>query len=291
MKWHSYHNAAQFLASVGAYLEQREAESNLALGLLYSLAEGRRGIEQAAPLMAAVENSGRPVLVLVMTPPNQLVIADIESGSALLEAIRIAVESLAALGVAVPGVIGDPDTASAFAQAWEGQNGCSSEVVMNQRIYRLDHVNEVPRGPGDLRIAKEADTELVANWIREFSVEVDIGEPMPYDTAVRKAGDSIGERSLYLWEDHGEPVSMAKRARPTRHGVVISLVYTPPALRGKGYATSCVASLSQLLLEEGYQFCSLYTDLSNPTSNHIYQNIGYKPVRESVDLRFIQCRA
>lgn len=275
------------MEQVGTSLERREAENNLALGILHSLAGGRpTGTLSAETLTAVVEDGGQPVLALVMTPPMQLIMAGVASGIVSSEAVQIAVEGLAALGASVPGVVGEPEIAAAFAQAWEAKTGCSSETVMSQRIYRLDKVNEILRGPGDLRNAEEADTELVARWIHDFSI--DSREPVSYDTAVRKANDSIGESSLYLWENDGKPVSMAKSARPTRHGVVISLVYTPPSLRGKGYATSCVTALSQLLLDRGYRFCSLYTDLSNPTSNHIYQNIGYRPVQDSVALRFVQ---
>jgi hypothetical protein len=56
------------------------------------------------------------------------------------------------------------------------------------------------------------------------------------------------------------------------------MVYTPPELRRRGYASHCVAELSRALLAEGYDFCALFTDLANPTSNHIYQEIGYRPV-------------
>ena len=37
-------------------------------------------------------------------------------------------------------------------------------------------------------------------------------------------------------------------------------------------------TLSQLLLNEGYRHCFLFTDLANPTSNKIYKAIGYEQV-------------
>ena len=74
--------------------------------------------------------------------------------------------------------------------------------------------------------------------------------------------------------------------RPTRNGVSVGGVYTPPELRRKGYATACVAALSALLLDRGHSFCVLYTDLANPTSNSIYQKIGYRPVTDSAVHRF-----
>jgi hypothetical protein len=40
------------------------------------------------------------------------------------------------------------------------------------------------------------------------------------------------------------------------------------------------------MLDSGRSFCSLFTDLSNPTSNRIYQNIGYNPVCDVSLYRF-----
>ena len=72
----------------------------------------------------------------------------------------------------------------------------------------------------------------------------------------------------------------------TANGIKVSPVYTPPEYRGKGYATSCVAAVSQHLLNTGYKYCFLFTDVANPTSNHIYQKIGYQPVCEISDYSF-----
>lgn len=55
---------------------------------------------------------------------------------------------------------------------------------------------------------------------------------------------------------------------------------------GKGYATSCVAQLSQMALDKGFKRCVLYTDLLNSISNSIYQKIGYKAVCDSLMLKF-----
>jgi predicted GNAT family acetyltransferase len=82
------------------------------------------------------------------------------------------------------------------------------------------------------------------------------------------------------------PVSLAGYGGPTRHGIRIGPVYTPPAERRRGYASACVAALSQQLLDRGRRFCFLFTDLANPTSNHIYQQIGYRPVSDVDEYRF-----
>jgi hypothetical protein len=79
---------------------------------------------------------------------------------------------------------------------------------------------------------------------------------------------------------------MASRARPTAYTIAINLVYTPPDQRGRGYASACVAHLSQRLLDSGYERCTLFTDATNRTSNHIYQEIGYRPVMEYAEYQF-----
>lgn len=87
---------------------------------------------------------------------------------------------------------------------------------------------------------------------------------------------SIADRQLYVWED-GRPVSIAAWAGPTDHGARLALVYTPPEWRRKGYATSCVAALTRLLLQRGAEFCFLYADAAKATPNGVYRRIGYRP--------------
>jgi predicted GNAT family acetyltransferase len=150
---------------------------------------------------------------------------------------------------------------------------------MEQMIYRLDRVQETAQSPGTLVCATAEYVDLVADWTAAFSESTH--ERIECPEALGKAQEMIADSRVYLWRD-GIPVSMAWRVRPTRNGIVITGVYTPVQLRMRGYATACVASLSQLLLDEGFQFCALYADLANPVSNHVYQKIGYRPIRASI---------
>ena len=79
---------------------------------------------------------------------------------------------------------------------------------------------------------------------------------------------------------------MAAFGGATPSGIRINAVYTPPKYRGKGYATSCVKGVSQKLLNQGYRYCFLFTNLANPISNHIYRQIGYQPVWEISNYAF-----
>ncbi len=91
---------------------------------------------------------------------------------------------------------------------------------------------------------------------------------------------------MYLWVVAGRPVSMVGVSGETPNGIRVAPVYTPPELRGRGYASALTAAVTQAQLDEGKRYCFLFTDLANPTSNHIYQAIGYEPVADASDYRF-----
>lgn len=82
------------------------------------------------------------------------------------------------------------------------------------------------------------------------------------------------------------PVAMAGVSGRTPSGARVGAVYTPPDRRRRGYASALVATLSQAQLDAGARFCFLFTDLANPTSNKIYQDIGYEPVCDVDEYRF-----
>ena len=179
----------------------------------------------------------------------------------------------------LPDVHGESRYALQFAEEWAAQTGGSFEKVMDMRIYVLHQVTLPQNVPGEFTQATMADHELVAEWLHGFETEA-LNEDRSEERLRKAAETQIGRGDWYIWRVEGRPVSMCMRTRPTRTGISVSGVFTPPELRGRGYASACVASLSQLLLDEGYNFTSLFTDLSNPTSNSIYMRIGYQPLAD-----------
>jgi len=179
-------------------------------------------------------------------------------------------------GLEIDAILGPDPTVERFAGAIAAARGTSTQHHMRQRIHELTAVESLSRLPrGRLRQARVEDSALVAEWLTTFQVE--IGEPAPVS---RTVAYRIGAGELYLWDDDG-PRSMAGWSGKTPNGIRVNAVYTPRELRGRGYATATVAALSQLLLDQGNRFCCLYTDLANPTSNAIYQRIGYRAVSDA----------
>jgi len=283
-----YATAAEILPDVRVFLEREEAVANLALGGLIRLAAKPASTEEEnRPFFVLVSHEGEPVLLMVRTPPHNMILhagaADGPQGSQLDAAYEAGGAFLLREGLEIPGVIGPRDVAIGFADLWSQMTGEAWHFQMEQMIYRLDRVEDVPLCSGELIQADEEHLDMLVDWMLGFSEAT----PDVWDRADarKRAEDRVAERSIYLWRDQ-RPVSMAWRSRSTPHGITVTGVYTPPEFRRHGYATSCVASLSRLLLEEGHQYCTLYTDLANPTSNSIYQKIGYRPIRASAMVEF-----
>ncbi|MFG3505834.1 GNAT family N-acetyltransferase [Streptomyces sp. NPDC047821] len=66
----------------------------------------------------------------------------------------------------------------------------------------------------------------------------------------------------------------------------VAPVYTPPALRGRGYAGAVTAAVSRAARDAGARQVLLFADVANPTSTALYQRIGYRPVADHVDIAF-----
>ncbi len=251
-----------------------EAEHNLILGIAEGLR--RRGSPggEARPFFAVVEMDGQVAGCAFRTPPHKLGVTRMPDTAAG----RLA-EKVAARFDVLPAVFGPRPAAEAFARAWCQRTGVHWSLGMDQRIYRLDKVRPPEGVPGGIRAATREDLPRVAELADGFTLDTGV----EFETSEEERAEWVKEGCVFLWEDE-EPVSMAVAKGATRNGIRIGYVYTPPERRRSGYASALVARLSQRMLDEGFRFCVLYTDLSNPTSNAIYAHVGYEPVSDVVDV-------
>lgn len=274
-----YDDLGIFLAEARPFLYQNEAVNNLSLGILDSM-ERQPPRRRNRPTMATVAgNGGEMRLVAMMTPPRKMVLAGEED--AVSASTQLAVY-LHQRNKKLPGVFGPEQLAAAFAEAWSGLVERPYRTGTPQGVYKLTEVNDLSLPQGTFRTPYAEELELIADWIFQFEHDIQ-SDNMPSLTQ-QIAAQLIQNRDIFVWADESDtPQAMATRSRPTQHGISINRVYTPEASRGHGYATACVAHLSQYLLDQGYTFCTLFTDLTNPISNHVYQKIGYKKVCEFQD--------
>jgi predicted GNAT family acetyltransferase len=267
---------------VKPFLVAHEAEHNVLLGICSALMQ--TDIYQFPPYMAYVEDQGGIVAVAMRTPPYNLVLSDMADESP----IELIVQDAYATYSDLRGIVGLKAVCKAFAQTWKTMTGQDYRLNIEERLYRLQKVNPVGDVSGEYGLAAEADREVLVHWFMDFSAEALDGmsqEDAERQFNMRLTSDPM-QRGLRVWRDNGKLVSFAGYGGLTPHGIRIGPVYTPPELRGHGYASACVAALSQELLDAGRKFVFLFTDLSNPTSNHIYQTIGYEPVCDVDEYRF-----
>ncbi len=176
--------------------------------------------------------------------------------------------------------------AEAFAATWRaGTPGGQATETRRLRLYRLGELAWPDPAPdGAPRVAADSDAPLLADWFAAFADEVhdtDAGEDQA--AAVR---DKLSHGGVLVWEAGGRTAAFAGVTRQVVKMVRVGPVYTPPELRGRGYASAVTAEVSRRAREAGAEEVLLYTDLANPTSNSIYQRIGYRAVEDRVVLAF-----
>lgn len=268
-------DAGGFLEAAQPWLLQAEAENNLPLGVALSWL-GRPPADPP-PYWATVRDANSVVGCAFRTPPHQLRVSRMPAAG-----IAPIVEDVGRFYSSLNGVGGPTADAEAFARAWAARSGGTWKVRFRMRIHALTRVSFAGQlSPGSLRKATEADLPLAREWVDAFVRDVGLAVAVP-DMAQRLIGRGV----LFLWVDAGRECAMVSSSRETRSGCAINMVYTPPQFRRLGYATAAVATLSDALLKSGRRFCCLYTDLANPTSNSIYAKIGYRPIRDDVEIDF-----
>lgn len=273
-------DADEFEHLASDFLAAREAEHNLLFGIVAGI---RSGTYAQPPYLAVVRDRDRVVAAALRTPPLSLVLSAIDDDGAL----AVLADDAMLLWSDLPGVHGQKRDASAFASLWERRTGAVASVFTEQRIYQLQRVDPPRSTSGRMRVALPHDIPLVARWLDAFGIEA-LRNP-PDAGAARGTAERFvagtGSRTLYLW-DFGGPVSMTLASAVTPNGSRVGAVYTPPELRGRGYASALVAAASQAQFDAGRRYCFLFTDLANPTSNRIYQAIGYEPVCDVDEYHF-----
>ena len=227
------------------------------------------------------DHAGEPVAAAMRTPPYNILLAGGQAGSGLEELVDGIDDEL-------PGVVGAHPEVDEFVRLWTRSHSVEPRMLRNQGVYALERVQSVPLAPGRSRSATPDDLPLLLDWMVAFGEEVleedDPGRAEAREGIEQRLASANG--GIDLWEDEGEIVSLSGWGGPTPNGIRIGPVYTSPERRGHGYATALVAKQSQALLDAGRRFCFLYTDLANPTSNAIYERIGYVKVAESAMVAF-----
>lgn len=287
MQFKLYTDVHEFYNDTYDVLMRHEAQNIIPLGNIIIGHEGKDKTDWRDPanwLMATVSDANGIQLTALMTPPHNITLYATDN-VINHKAINCLIDGIKDYDI--PGVITEKNLAEYFAKEYTARKGLTYKITMNQRIYELKAVNPDIKQFGTLRLLEEKDMYFFPYWLEAFNAASTYGKTemsIPQDEKLYCY--RLSTKKIYVLEVNGIPVSMAGYTRELQTAIGVSFVYTPPYYRGKGYASSCVAQLSQMALDKGFTKCILYTDLLNPTSNSIYQKIGYTPVCDSLMLKF-----
>ncbi|PGS98829.1 GNAT family N-acetyltransferase [Bacillus anthracis] len=267
---HVYEEIVNFKEEVTPFLEKNEQENNLTLGVLQMVQQ---------PIFMGIAKQGEEITVVFLQTEDkkQIIVANAEISGV---AIKMLAKELTKIYPDIPGLIGNKKVVQKLAEEIALLENKKKNVVMEQGVYELKEVKKKSSEDVFFREVSSNELTLIEEWIYQFCKDVNL--PTTKEEAKQTAHALLTNHRLFGLEVDGKLVSVAAKTRPTKNNITVNFVYTPTEARKKGYASNCVAALSQRMLDEGYKTTTLYTDLANPTSNKIYQEIGYEQIAESV---------
>lgn len=268
-------DAAEARAGAGAFLESDPVRHNVVLTLL------TQRVRDAEPIRwwQAVDDDGAVLGAVFQSPSTFSATMSLTAPEAVGPLAAAVADTT---GATLPGVMGVAAVASAFAGEYATVTRQPARPAEGQRIYELGEMVPPAGVDGQVRPADSDDLDLVTTWVKGF--HADTASPRP-SAPEDQARHLLADGGLLLWEVDGEPRACAASFDAEAGVGRVGFVYTPPLHRRRGYAAAVTAAVSRRVVDAGNR-CILYTQLSNPVSNSVYQRLGYRPVAEVIRYAF-----
>jgi RimJ/RimL family protein N-acetyltransferase len=279
MTWRLTASLDAFFVAAGDHLRADPVLHTVPLTVLETLRQaGPTAFGDSPPVFGWHESaSGGTDGAFFQTPPFPVMIASLPPGSAGPLVDALAARSPAPLAVNVASAH-EP----AVLAAWAARTSGLGTSRMRTRQFKLGVLTPPdPMPPGAARPADDGDRDLLVAWHGAFSRETGAGNP---ERAAHAVDDRLSHRGFTVWQNGGEAVALAGLTREVAGVARVTDVYTPPAHRRRGYGGAVTTAVSQAALTAGAAAVVLFTDLGNPTSNALYQRLGYRPTGDRVVL-------
>lgn len=281
MKILKHTTCEEFLVYNESLLLKNESLNNLILGLAYMIKNKK--METTEPLYySIVKNEIVIGCALRSNVDKPLVI------TAMAElALDLLIDDLNQNQIKLASVVGEELSSTYFKNKWTKIKNLNFKINMHLGVYECLKVIMPKSISGELILATECDKKLIIDYVTGFSRDCFPNNPSSAERIESSTNLHLKNRSLFLLKSNKDEIlSMAANSRSTPNSGTISLVYTPPNLRGKGYGSQVVALLTDKIIRDGKKFTNLFADLTNPTSNSIYQKIGYTKIGQSIHFDF-----
>jgi predicted GNAT family acetyltransferase len=191
----------------------------------------------------------------------------------------------------LPGITGSSSVLEALLEGYVASKSPGATRAHKERrrnlLYEVEEL-VTPDVEGFGRRVTAGEIEAVSEMFVAFMRDVELAPLSPAEArdGVKK---SVVAGTLFGWEVESDVVSIAGHAPiVTTEATLIARVgpvYTRNEFRRHGYGSAVTAHVTRHLLERGARVM-LFTDAANPTSNGIYQEIGYRLVDELIEIGF-----
>lgn len=283
-----YGDASSFLQAAAPVLAGDPVSTNVIGSVAAAVRDGRRYEREL--WLVVHDESGTPVGLGMRTAPHYLVVSQMN---------RDAAESLGQYVADserdLPGISGPAEVvAEVSSSVMAGLPGYRAIEQVRESVMLLGTLRTPARAaPGRARPLLPADTETVVEWLVAFAAEA--GLPTAASANTVREEVERGGNHLRLWTDPGAPASSGNRTcvalaghaptvvTPAGSIARIGPVYTPPANRGRGYATALTHAVAADLQASGATVM-LYVDNANPQAGRIYAGLGFQRAGEIVEV-------
>lgn len=274
-----YNKPNEFWNAVSSQLKIEEVRNNLLLGVSYI------GISMPSDCLyqcASFENNKLQGALVCSKyrDNNNLLLSPIKS----ISTAKLLLNNFIKANISISSIIADAETIGIYSKLFTEYN-IETKLLVQQGIYSCNKVNQPNRDDLTFELASDVDIELIGGWIESFHNEATPEDPKVDGLMVAK--EKILQQMIYVSKKNHDIVTMAGWSRDIGTSCSINLVFTPQEQRNNGYASYTVAKLTDQLLKQGRNEITLYTDMSNPTSNKIYMHLGYKFICNSLHLAVI----
>ena len=282
MEFIFYNNCEKFWNENKKLILEKEWLNNLMVSnSLYGI---ENGIDENW-ILAKIINNGKTELILLQRFPWKLLLYS-PTNNVSEELYKFAAEEIFKINKNLVGVNSENKIANIFSKYYCELSGQTAELHLPMRILVLEKLAENKcRKDIIFRNPEEKDKNILLKFFRDFNIEA-LGKSPSDDEIIEKINKFLG-KNYFILEKNGKIVSQVLSNKQLVNGMSVNGVYTPPEERGKGYAYTVVYLFSKYLLENGAEYCVLFTDDTNPISNHVYEKIGYERRADVCEIDFI----
>ncbi|MBL7789443.1 MAG: hypothetical protein JNL75_06365 [Chitinophagales bacterium] len=272
----TYNTVNEYWMDVGHFLLTNPVKYNIVLGQLVSTKD-RDKILTNTSLLALFDND-QFIMTAFKNRPNVILYGE----NYTIAHLQNLSEYFKMQQIRLNGCIGDKNLAKQFSKIYNPEFKVDKTLIG----HKLAKLKPIDLSEGCMETCDELDIELATIWLEKFGKECQMPH-RPIGEAIKKMAMSLIENGrLFKWVVNNTPVSICTELVSNDYFSKISLVYTPVEQRNRGYALSCVWTLTKMIQDRGQKTICLFTDKSNPTSNKIYKQIGYEPMFEDYEISY-----